>query len=65
MWLLQQYQTGLSFFRAWMDGWSISIKKWQGLIPYLLKQPDKDDDELVIVASIESLAVIFENGNRT
>ncbi|XP_055819230.1 uncharacterized protein LOC129887992 [Solanum dulcamara] len=45
------------------DRWSISHQLWKGLIPYLLKQLEEDDDEHVIVASIEALALIFENGS--
>ncbi|KAM3291355.1 hypothetical protein P3S67_019644 [Capsicum chacoense] len=41
---------------------SISPKKWKGLIPYLLKQLEQDD-EYVNGASIEALALIFENGS--
>lgn len=44
------------------DRWSISPKKWKGLIPYLLKQLE-EDDEHVNVASMEALALIFENGS--
>ncbi|XP_055814818.1 uncharacterized protein LOC129884552 [Solanum dulcamara] len=45
-----------------IDRWSISPKKWKGLIPYLLKLLE-DGDEHVNVASIEALALIFEIGN--
>ncbi|XP_059310785.1 uncharacterized protein LOC132062179 [Lycium ferocissimum] len=45
-----------------IDRWSISPKKWKGLIPYLLKQLE-EDDEHVNVASIEALSLIFENGS--
>ncbi|KAF3676842.1 putative L-type lectin-domain containing receptor kinase IX.1-like [Capsicum annuum] len=38
---------------------SISPKKWKGLIPYLLKQLE-EDDEYVNGASIEALALIFD-----
>ncbi|KAK4378552.1 hypothetical protein RND71_000414 [Anisodus tanguticus] len=45
-----------------IDRWSVSPKKWKGLIPYLLKQLE-EDDEHVNIASIELLALIFENSS--
>lgn len=45
-----------------IDRCSISPKKWKGLIPYLLKQLE-EDDEHVNVASVEALALIFEIGS--
>ncbi|MCD7457459.1 Interferon- developmental regulator 1 [Datura stramonium] len=54
--------SGWTLLLSDIDRWSISPKKWKGLIPYLLKQLE-EDDEHVNVASIEALALIFENGS--
>ncbi|XP_070024442.1 uncharacterized protein [Nicotiana sylvestris] len=51
-----------AFLLSNINRWSIDHKKWKGLIPFLLKKLE-ENDEHVNAASIEALAIIFENGS--